>query len=197
MEELKPCPFCGGKAEMCEQSTRRGKETVKSYVVACGHCISSMGMSAAWYTEENAVTAWNRRTKKEEPKEADLSKYHRTYNPCDECPHGIEKRDGSGNDSMCKICEFAELVNRSAAPENESEIVQKLWALYDKFEDAEHTVCGDAAKLLLTAPENPPLTCEGCKHADGSAQSGFINCLPCIRNKTDRYEPEKPEARNE
>ena len=30
----------------------------------------------------------------------------RTYNPCDECPHGIDRRDGSGNDAMCRICEF-------------------------------------------------------------------------------------------
>ena len=29
-----------------------------------------------------------------------------TYNPCDECPYGIDRRDGSGNGSMCKICEF-------------------------------------------------------------------------------------------
>ena len=29
-----------------------------------------------------------------------------TYNPCDECPHGIDRRDGSGNDAMCRICEF-------------------------------------------------------------------------------------------
>lgn len=45
----------------------------------------------------------------------------RTYNPCDECPYGIEKRDGSGNDSTCKICEFADLVkaNRRAQQPNE------------------------------------------------------------------------------
>ena len=30
----------------------------------------------------------------------------RTYNPCDECPHGIDRRDGSGKDAMCRICEF-------------------------------------------------------------------------------------------
>ena len=53
-----------------------------------------------------------------ELKEADLSRFKRTYNPCDECPYGIEKRDGSGNDSMCKICEFKELLNRRAEPGN-------------------------------------------------------------------------------
>ena len=32
-----------------------------------------------------------------------------TYNPCDECPHGIDLRDGSGNDYACRICEFSKL----------------------------------------------------------------------------------------
>ena len=52
----------------------------------------------------------------------------RTYNPCDECPYGIEKRDGSGNDSMCKICEFADLVKagRRAQQPNEALTVDEL-----------------------------------------------------------------------
>lgn len=52
----------------------------------------------------------------------------RTYNPCDECPYGIEKRDGSGNDSTCKICEFADLVkaNRRAQQPNEPLTLEQL-----------------------------------------------------------------------
>ncbi len=50
----------------------------------------------------------------------------RTYNPCDECPYGIDKRDGSGNDSMCKICEFTALLNRRPAPENKPLTVDEL-----------------------------------------------------------------------
>ena len=38
--------------------------------------------------------------------------YEKIYCPCDECPYGIEKRDGSGNDSMCKKCEFAKLLEK-------------------------------------------------------------------------------------
>ena len=45
----------------------------------------------------------------------------RTYNPCDECPYGIEKRDGSGNDFMCKICEFADLVKASRRTQQPNE----------------------------------------------------------------------------
>lgn len=44
-----------------------------------------------------------------------MDKY--TFNPCDECKYGIDRRDGSGSDRMCKICEFQELLRR-AQPEN-------------------------------------------------------------------------------
>jgi len=32
-----------------------------------------------------------------------------SYNPCDECPYGIDRRNGNGDDKMCKICEFEAL----------------------------------------------------------------------------------------
>jgi hypothetical protein len=104
----------------------------------------------------------------EELKMADLNKCPHTYNPCDECPYGIEMREGSGDDSKCKICEFAKLLNRRAEPENTSEIVKKLWELYDKYEDAEHVVCGDAAKLLNAESENKAQKeCPAMEHVEG------------------------------
>ena len=51
MAELKPCPFCGGKAEM------------KSYTrfwVACDDCLSE---TSTYSTKEEAIEAWNRRAK--------------------------------------------------------------------------------------------------------------------------------------
>ena len=50
----------------------------------------------------------------------------RTYCPCDECPYGIEMREGSGDDSECKICEFAKLLNRRAEPENKALTLEQL-----------------------------------------------------------------------
>lgn len=47
--ELKPCPFCGGNAEM------------KSYTmfwVVCDDCLSE---TTVYSTEEEAIEAWNRR----------------------------------------------------------------------------------------------------------------------------------------
>lgn len=54
-----------------------------------------------------------------------------------------------------------DLIIRRPAPENASKVVKNLWALYDKYEDAEHVVCGEAANLLTAAPENKPLTVFG------------------------------------
>lgn len=45
--------------------------------------------------------------------------FKRTFNPCDECKYGIDRRDGSGNDAMCKICEFPETTAALAALKEE------------------------------------------------------------------------------
>ena len=49
MAELKPCPFCGGNAEI-KKYTR--------FWVACDDCLTE---SAAYATKEEAIEAWNRR----------------------------------------------------------------------------------------------------------------------------------------
>ena len=54
-KELKPCPFCGGKAEVVPYSVY-GK--VKSYFVQCLKC----GCQSRDYTsKQNAEKSWNRR----------------------------------------------------------------------------------------------------------------------------------------
>ena len=50
-EKLKPCPFCGGKAEALGG--------VNTHWISCVDCITE---SAAYDTLEEAVKAWNRRT---------------------------------------------------------------------------------------------------------------------------------------
>lgn len=58
-EELKPCPFCGGKAKLIEEKHR---EYPSTYIVACkGMCIRQYP-----YKDKNrALEAWNRRAKDE------------------------------------------------------------------------------------------------------------------------------------
>ena len=60
-DELKPCPFCGGKADICKD------EHIGTYRVECQNtrcpCIPS-----TWFceTKEDAVKLWNRRANNDE-----------------------------------------------------------------------------------------------------------------------------------
>lgn len=56
--ELKPCPFCGGKAIMVKHKN----EIVDNlYSVCCGVCYCA----TPWGTEKQAAHDWNRRTNNE------------------------------------------------------------------------------------------------------------------------------------
>lgn len=73
MEELKPCPFCGGKVHL-ERSTRgfwKG-ESCRLSLVRCPNCEargpkiphSKYGKASnSWEADKEAVEAWNRRVK--------------------------------------------------------------------------------------------------------------------------------------
>lgn len=61
LKPLKPCPFCGGKAEMLVSEY---DDSRKEYLVACAECD---GMVERWReTEEEAVEQWNRRASDKE-----------------------------------------------------------------------------------------------------------------------------------
>lgn len=62
MAELKPCPFCGGKARIIQSDPLlKGKKEFFIYNVACLECSATVRKC----TEEEAVEAWNRRNKDE------------------------------------------------------------------------------------------------------------------------------------
>lgn len=53
-EKMLPCPYCGGKGELCEDDIG----DLKIYTVICEDC----GMIASSKdTEEDAIAAWNKR----------------------------------------------------------------------------------------------------------------------------------------
>lgn len=52
MTELKPCPFCGGEAEL--------NLLLGNYCVTCKSCMGAI-FPAAGMTEEEAIELWNRR----------------------------------------------------------------------------------------------------------------------------------------
>ena len=47
-EELKPCPFCGGEAEIFESAICQ---------IRCSNC----NARSCWNTKDKAIEAWNRR----------------------------------------------------------------------------------------------------------------------------------------
>lgn len=55
MNELKPCPFCGGEAKLYK---------AKSWEIFV-ECTSCHTDSAIFYDVEKAIEAWNRRTDNE------------------------------------------------------------------------------------------------------------------------------------
>ena len=59
MIELKPCPFCGGRARINTGEFCTGTEKViKTYGAYCIKCSARIGMH---YSESDACNEWNRR----------------------------------------------------------------------------------------------------------------------------------------
>ena len=58
MADLKPCPFCGGEADILEHQYQGCFTT---YGVVCLDCYS--GTDWSFETEDEAIAAWNRRAK--------------------------------------------------------------------------------------------------------------------------------------
>lgn len=56
MNDLKPCPFCGGEADCNNVAFEKGNK--KMWAVECIECGV---VSNFFYTEEKAIEAWNRR----------------------------------------------------------------------------------------------------------------------------------------
>ena len=83
--------------------------------------------------------------------------------------------------TFCPYCGID--LNRRAEPENTLEVVKKLWELYDKYEDVEHVVCGDAAKLLSAEPEKKIVFKDGICPKCGGPTHGVNNwpmkCANC------------------
>ena len=61
MNELKPCPFCGGEIiDVCEEGKLFGKSAYsRTYIfVRCRKCCARIGVHG---TKPKAIEAWNRR----------------------------------------------------------------------------------------------------------------------------------------
>lgn len=58
MEELKPCPFCGGEADVIDEG--KGTEPER-YWAYCGNVNCFVEGTSAYATEREAIEAWNTR----------------------------------------------------------------------------------------------------------------------------------------
>lgn len=65
MEELKPCPFCGGEAMLMEHEfvVANGIGVEKNYSVRCLHCYAQSYKFCE--TKEIAISLWDRRADNE------------------------------------------------------------------------------------------------------------------------------------
>ena len=63
MEELKKCPFCGGKAKMNKNSHINPKR----YFIKCWSCeITMPSVGNGFNSKKEAIEAWNRRENNEQ-----------------------------------------------------------------------------------------------------------------------------------
>lgn len=66
-EELKPCPFCGGKAELACDNTCGNKGSFNWVIISFVRCINcgavgqKFEINRKYSSDEKAIEAWNRR----------------------------------------------------------------------------------------------------------------------------------------
>lgn len=96
MDELLPCPFCGGEAKDIHGYTMSEEETefiIPFYKVFCKKC---QNRTSEFYDLEEAIAAWNRRA---EPENKPLT--------CDGCEYidEYENEVEYGYPSPCTACQ--------------------------------------------------------------------------------------------
>ena len=70
---LAPCPFCGGKANIASVKFSEQSESAKlnsrtvGYYGQCVLCCANLSFDLCCATEDEAITAWNRRYVCKEP----------------------------------------------------------------------------------------------------------------------------------
>ena len=65
MSELKPCPFCGGEAEMGRRHSCYDKWEPSDYIPRCKDTKCMGRTTRRFKTEQAAIEAWNRRVDNE------------------------------------------------------------------------------------------------------------------------------------
>lgn len=100
-DKLKPCPFCGGEAEICHR-------TDPDAVVSYARCIKCGTTSVPFLVSQDAVRAWNtrhERTCRMTLKSDDCSEIYPVYwYVCSECGKTCEGDEDEPSYPICPNC---------------------------------------------------------------------------------------------
>ena len=118
-EELKPCPFCGGQAEIVKRDVEPqgdpwyGKQIAIFVLCKCGACLFDEDFHYGFEDKELAIEYWNTRPHPPAAKELRDKFENELKTLQDSCPHEITEvmpymwaLGHYGNDvEVCKNCE--------------------------------------------------------------------------------------------
>ena len=104
MADLKPCPFCGGEAELFQHYPYMRRRVVSS--VCCKSCRANSG---TWGRKDKAIEAWNTR----KPMEAAVAAIKEKH--CKKCRNilGIAGAEEYCKEQKCEIEGVCEIVRNS------------------------------------------------------------------------------------
>lgn len=98
-DELKPCPFCGGKPTFVHATSEdigNGYVCRTLAVISCDHCMFDM----TGETDEDAVVTWNARAEHTCRKVPGKMHYGERRPKCSECGYGL----GDSRWAYCPSC---------------------------------------------------------------------------------------------
>lgn len=142
-EKLKPCPFCGGEAEIVEDHLF-GEDYY------AGRCRSCAATSIFEFTKEEAVAAWNRRNYPEKQDSSNL-----TYADVEKIVKPLEWDEGTGL-WAADICEFSTFQKKkwyqpqfSITKERENSYLVEIFGMFGFFSKSLDDAKQAARKLLV------------------------------------------------
>lgn len=100
--ELKPCPFCGGKARFTTKTFDCIAETAVVYCEVCGAQTEEVSASVHYCAEEKAASLWNTRVDTDQVHCRDCVHWDKLFGVLGTCS---KMKTDTANDNFCKYGE--------------------------------------------------------------------------------------------